>query len=243
MTWTTQDQEVTPDAADAVQVCQTFVNVLGHDLRGPLNGLTLAARLLQAQHAGSPDLAERLGRILDAAERMDRMVQRLTDFSRIRLGTLPIAPRRADLALVVRGAVQQLERDGGRREVVLELSGDLQGSWDPERVQQALSTLLEGVLGHGLTPIQVRLDGTATERVTLEVRCEHALPPELLGMMREPLRPVGGQRQAAIGLGLYVARQILIAHGGRLEVSVSAERTWFTGWLPRGVAVDTRPCR
>jgi signal transduction histidine kinase len=123
-----------------------------------------------------------------------------------------------------------------QRTVVLSREGDLKGHWDEMRLVQMLGNLLQNALHHspGEAPVELCMRGNL-EGVSVEVRYVSApLPEEERELVFEPFlrgKKAGG---GELGLGLYVARQIAEAHGGRLRLeSCTTRGTNFTVWLPR----------
>ena len=170
------------------------------------------------------------------------MISDLLDLTRARLaGAIPITRGRTDLQQVCE------ERDAGGSDghpdavLRLETSGNLVGDWDADRLAQVVSNLLGNAIQHGGgTPVTVtaREDGDA---VTLAVHNGGApIPPEAMPLIFEPL--ARGQAENthgldSIGLGLFIARAIVSAHGGDIHVSSSSEDgTTFTVRLPKAAA-------
>ena len=131
--------------------------------------------------------------------------------------------------------------------VRFEPEGDLRGEWDGDRIAQLLSNLLRNAVQHGAAsdPITLRARGDGDD-VTLEVHNGGpAIPPGVLATMFEPMvRHDGGDRaNTGLGLGLYIASQVALAHGGAVgATSTDVDGTCFTVRLPRRVAVE-RPAR
>ena len=116
--------------------------------------------------------------------------------------------------------------------------GNFAGFWDPERIAQVASNLIGNALKHGIpeASIQVRLDGTDRDHVTLVVKNGGTIPADVLPHLFDPFR--GGQRQSGrgdgLGLGLYIVSQIVEAHDGRVEVKTGeGGETAFHVRLPR----------
>ena len=224
----------------AVRFSELFVGILGHDLRNPLSAITTAANLLEMR-ADSDKVAKPAARIVASADRMERMISQLLDFTRIRLGRgLPLDRARVDLGELARTIIEETE-PVYRREIQLQTNGDLLGMWDTDRLSQLLSNLAANACQHGTRecPIVIAIDGGAREAVQLEVRNSGVIPQQLLSVVFEPLRH-SGQRQpkregsSGLGLGLYITRQIALAHGGAVRVESSeAEGTRFIVELPR----------
>jgi signal transduction histidine kinase len=112
------------------------------------------------------------------------------------------------------------------------------GEWDGERLGQVVSNLVANALQHGApsAPVEVRL-ATRGASAVLEVHNSGpAIPPELRAVLFEPYRrgPAKGRKPRGLGLGLYITRQIVLAHGGDVAVTSSDEGgTTFAVTLPR----------
>jgi signal transduction histidine kinase len=221
-----------------VRFSEMFVGVLGHDLRNPLSAISTAATHL-LRRVGDEKIARTVGRIVSSSDRMARMIDQLLDFTRVRLGRgLPVDPQSTDLAEVCRVALDELEDQRAGRLVQLEVSGDPVGHWDVDRLGQLVSNLLGNALRHGTAgqPVTVRVDGTGA-RVVLEVANSGAVRPDILPLIFEPFRTTLDRKEAnsrGLGLGLYISRQIALAHGGSIDVKSSEEEgTCFTVMVPR----------
>jgi signal transduction histidine kinase len=229
-----QNEELTR----TVRFSEMFVGILGHDLRNPLSAITTAASLL-ARRAESEKVAAPTGRILNSARRMARMIDQLLDFTRIRLGNgLPLERRRTDLADVCRSVVEELETATHEKRVRLEACGDLAGTWDGDRLAQLASNLLSNALAHGDAgaPITLRLEGSG-DYVLLEVHNAGAISGEVLPLIFDPFKSGADRKQersSGLGLGLFITREIALAHAGSIGVESSPEEgTRFTVRLPR----------
>jgi PAS domain S-box-containing protein len=220
-----------------------FVGVLGHDLRTPLTAIVMAADQLTSE----PEMLEPqqivvVGLIRKCAWRMQRMVVDVLDFARGRLGGgIPISPAPANFGEACRDAVTELRSVHAARRIVLEMSGDLDGVWDVGKVQQAVSNLVGNALEHGVDPVRVSVRSEADD-VVLEVNNQNLGPPlpaEILPQLFEPFRRGPARSDSAgLGLGLFIVKEIVRAHGGAIEVTSSeAEGTTFSSrWsrrLPR----------
>lgn len=230
------------DLSRTVRFSETFVGILGHDLRNPLSGITTAAALL-ARRADSDRVARPATRILNSGRRMARMIDQLLDFTRIRLGKgLPLDRRSINLEEICRLAVDEIDDvpDAVKtRSVNIKTTGDVMGSWDADRLSQLISNLLGNALAHGTpeTDVQIRIDGSRPENVELQICNAGCMASEVRDLMFEPLKQPGDRKQersSGLGLGLYISQQIVIAHAGTIDVfSTEPEGTRIVVRLPR----------
>ena len=214
-----------------------FIGVLSHDLRTPLSAVTAGAALLAVPEDNPERRGRVAARIMNSAQRMARMIGDLLDLTRTRLGgVLPLERRPVDLQQVCEEALMEIR--AGQPDAVLrwEGSGDLRGEWDPDRLAQVVSNLVGNAIQHGSgTPITLTAHDQG-DSVTLSVHNGGpAIPAEVLPFVFEPLaRGRGDGASHNIGLGLFIARAVLSAHGGHIQVSSSADAgTTFTVELPK----------
>jgi signal transduction histidine kinase len=218
-----------------------FLGILGHDLRNPLGAIGMSARYLLRSEALDAKGLKSAARILDSAERMNRMIGYLLDLIQVRLGTgLPLTRAPVDLGQVCRQVIEELEALYPDRALALELSGELRGEWDGDRLAQVVSNLAGNALQHGRqdTPVRVTARGEG-DHVELRIQNEgNTIPAEVLPRLFEPMFKGGTEGpgpRGSLGLGLYIAREIVAAHGGAIAVTSAAETgTTFTVRLPRG---------
>ena len=220
---------------------ELFLGMLGHDLRTPLGVVMLSAQFLLKSNDLSDTQSKVVSRMLSSGARIKALVSDLVDVTHTRLGgSLPIEVEQMDLARTCREAVDEIRAVHPDRTFELTVSGDLSGTWDPARLTQIVANLLQNAIQHGAeaTPVTVSAHGQQ-ERVLLTVHNEgHPISESARQRIFEPL--VRGERRAArrksssLGLGLYIARQITIAHGGSIDVKSSQdEGTSFMVSLPR----------
>ncbi|MGQ0508310.1 MAG: ATP-binding protein [Myxococcaceae bacterium] len=218
-----------------VRFAEMFVGILGHDLRNPLFAINTAASTLLRRSEGLEKVSKPALRILTSAERMRRMIDQLLDFTRARLGSgIPLQRSSTDLVQVCRAVKDEFEGSA----VQLFREGDTKGEWDRDRLAQLLSNLLANALGHGPSGSQVtvKLDGSRPDVVRLEVHNQGVIPPDLLPVLFEPFRTGDKKlsRSSGLGLGLFITRQIALAHAGSIRVESSESGgTCFIVELPR----------
>ena len=220
---------------------EQFLAILGHDLRNPLGAIVMGATYLSVSEGMSDKQVKVSARILNSANRMSRMVSDLLDLTRTRLGAgIPITRRSIDLAGVCEQVICELEAVHPDSRLQLDLTGDLVGDWDSDRLTQVLSNLVANAVQHGRTDgavrVTVRGDG---DQIVLSVQNHGRVIPDgamkqiFEPMIREPARD-GDRNITGLGLGLYIAREVVTAHGGTIRASSSeADGTTFTVELPR----------
>lgn len=229
----------------ALSFREQLMAVLGHDLRNPLGAITASAFLLSR----SEELGERerqaVDRISRSSSRMAKLINDILDFARSRLGGgIPVTRQRMNMAEVCKTSLEELQVTFPERQFLFEVQGDTWGEWDPDRVAQVLSNLVFNALQHGKedAPVRTTLRDTGAQ-VVLEVHNQgEPIPEELRPRIFDPFkrhpedqRPHEGKGGArSLGLGLHIVQQIVLAHGGEVEVHSSAqEGTCFTVRWPR----------
>lgn len=215
-----------------------LLGVVGHDLRSPLLAITSSAAMLQHGETLSERSARAVGRILSAASRMDGIVRALADYTRVQVGrALPLAIRRVHLRAVCREVIDEIQAARPGRLVSCRASGNQAGEWDADRIGQVVANLVGNALDFSPpeSPVAVVCRGEP-EEVVLEVHNRgDPIPPEFRPHLFEPFRRgPGADSKSGLGLGLFIARQNVLAHGGSIEVdSSAAEGTAFRVRLPR----------
>jgi signal transduction histidine kinase len=221
---------------------EMFLAILGHDLRNPIGAVMTSARfMLDTKELTEPHLTLTT-RIVSASTRMQHMVGALLDFTRSRLGGgIPITRARINMGKVVHDVVDEIAAAHPARTIIIDARGSLDGEWDCERITQVLSNLISNALEHGgeRTLVNVGVHGDAGEvRIAIHNRGP-SIPEDQLDGIFNAMKRQGDSGAAAgpsgnLGLGLYIADQIVCAHKGRMEVDSSDERgTTFTVILPR----------
>jgi PAS domain S-box-containing protein len=227
------------EAENQRHFAEMFVGILGHDLRNPLNSISMAATLITRKGSADPQALER---ILLSTRRMSNMVGQLLDLTRSRLaGGIPIHTRPTDLRTVVGAVIEELALVHRDRDIRFEKAGEINGLWDVDRLAQVVSNLVGNALEHGdaSKPTTVHLSAVEdTVRLTV-----HSFGPpissDLLAVIFDPYRrrnAARSERSRGLGLGLFIAEQIVVAHGGTIDCkSTEGDGTVFTVILPRGI--------
>jgi signal transduction histidine kinase len=225
---------------ETIRYNDLFAGVLAHDLRNPLSAMITAAQLVLMRQEGRSDGdAKSLSRIIASGKRMFRLIDQLLDVTRARVGGgIQLDPREANLSNLCDQAIAELEVANPDWIVRREAVGDPGGWWDPDRLLQIISNLVGNAGHHGEpgSPIVVRLDGARPDAITLEVRNQGVIPEAAMASLFAPLKGGTQRRDYArgLGLGLFIVKEMVQAHGGRVDVASSAgEGTAFTVTLPR----------
>lgn len=232
-------EERSAELARQVQFAEMLVGIVSHDLRNPLNVVHLNASLL-ASSPLAPEQARWVQRIQASSNRGQRMILDLLDFTQARLGGgIRVTRRAGDMFEMVRHVVEETRAAHPQREIVLVATGNGQGHWDSDRIAQLVANLLANALVYGdeQAPVTVHLGGD-DGHVVLSVHNEgEPIPPQMQEVLFEPLRQgdsSAGLPSRNIGLGLYIVRQIALAHGGTVEcLSREGHGTSFRVVLPR----------
>jgi signal transduction histidine kinase len=226
---------------------QMFLAILGHDLRNPLNSISLAAQLLARSKGLDPSSGGTVAQISASARAMGAMISDLLDFTGTGLGgPMPLTRSSMDLEALSLEVINEMRTAHPDRQLNLHARGSLTGVWDAGRLRQVLSNLIGNAIFHGAAAkpvdLSVQQEGDC---ILAQVHNEgFPIPPDALATIFEPLVRLPSTNAArprqpgSLGLGLYIARAIAIAHSGTLAVSSSpADGTTFTLRLPRHAAI------
>ena len=220
-------------AESALAMKDLILGVLGHDLRSPVTAICATAELLLKDEA-APDRRSALQRINSSARRMDRMVRALVDYARTYFGgRIPTAPAPERMDRICRRVIDEVETTHPGCAIELRVVGNVEGRWDADRVAQAVGNLVINAVEHAKADVRVDVAGGGAE-VTVTVSNDGVFPEVLRGSVFEPFKK-GDAGTRGLGLGLFIAREIVEAHGGRIELAPTgdAAQTRFTTYWPR----------
>jgi signal transduction histidine kinase len=215
-----------------VQMRDQFISIATHELKTPLTCLHSLLQLLhQKSQSWGPDSRQELLQMIEKAQaqstRMVKLTEDLLDLSRIHSGQLPIRPALTDLVEIVRETIERMDSElkANGCEVTLTAPDRLQGRWDRARLEEVALNLLSNAIKYGRgRPISVRIlerkgsDGAPRAQVSI---ADHGsgIAQEDQGRIFAPFeRAETAEDQPGHGLGLYIVRQILKAHGGTVGV-------------------------
>ncbi len=225
-------------AQEAVRIRDDLVAVVSHDLRNPISAISMSASMLLKRQDLEDWQAKGLSRIYSAADRALRMIRDLLDSTQARVGTIPVQPTPLDFHELTRHVVEEVQLAHPERHILFQTRGDGHGAWDADRMAQVITNLVGNAVQHSPagTPVRVCSRGEDGE-VLLEVHnAGPPIPAEELPTLFEPFRRgrSAGGRAGSVGLGLFISRRLVEAHGGTIAVrSEEGEGTLFTVRLPR----------
>ena len=228
-----------------------FLAVLGHDLRGPLSGISMSAILLSKPGLDDAARHKAAARLKRASTEMGGLITDLLEYTRTRLGSgMPTELADCDLGAVCEDALEAIRTGFPEQLFVQTLSGDLKLQADAPRLRQALSNLLGNAVQHGDRGAPITLSATGqADAVVLAVGNQgQPITADAQRAIFEPLvRAPSAAAQShersktSLGLGLFIVREIVLGHGGVIEVQSTAEiGTVFILRLPRRPAEPQR---
>lgn len=224
-------------AAQVDQWRNVFLGILGHELRGPLSAILLASEMLGTMEVDSP-VKKNVARIIDGGERMRALLNDLLDFNRVSFGMgLLINRAPVDVAKACASEVELLRTNWPKHQIEFESRGDTYGAFDESRVREVVWNLTTNATKYGdpQQPINVSVEGDE-QAVKIAVRNGGpGIPGGRLDDLFEPLRRASDSDavDGSLGLGLFVVRQVAIAHGGEVAVRSTDDLTEFSVSLAR----------
>jgi signal transduction histidine kinase len=238
-------ESVTTYSAELAKSRDTFLGILGHDLRAPLAALWGAVEVLASARGGSShaNAHAAANRSLGA---MSGMIRDLLEYTRTRLGKgIPVKRATADFESLCRACVVEMSLAYPNAAFRFTSEGGAAaGEFDRERMHQVVSNLLGNAVQHAATGTAIAVaSGHDSACLWLSVTNQgQIIAPEHLQTIFDPLVQLAPgdstpSRSTNLGLGLFIAREIVIAHGGSIDASSSADLgTTFTIRVPRAAA-------
>jgi signal transduction histidine kinase len=216
-----------------------LLGMLGHDMRTPLNSIVVTASYLAALNAGA-EVSTAAERLIKGGASMKALLDDLMDFNRTKLGLgVKVTRSDVDLAAELADEVEQLLGAYPGLRIELTVAGRTHGRWDGGRLRQVLRNLVCNAHQYGSqdSPVHVSLRGEE-EELWLEVTNRGpSIDPSALNQIFDPLKRACTQddtdASTGLGLGLFIVREIVGAHGGEVTVRCADGETAFAVRLPQ----------
>ena len=233
-------------ASESEVLNDRFVGALTHEIRNPLNAMTLATEVLDK----SP-LEERQRDNVALIKKQVKIIGRMADDlamlvrSRMKVG-LPLAKESSDLSAVIEETLETLQPFYPNAIFTLEKIGDVTGMWDKSRLQQMIFNLASNAVTHSSDQQAIITVRGASANVIMTISNRgRPIPADQQKLIFEPFVHKGGSASprpsSGLGLGLFVVREVVQAHKGSIEVASSEiDGTTFTVGLPRSIS-DQNP--
>jgi signal transduction histidine kinase len=238
---------------EATRIRDEFISIASHELKTPLTSLKLQAQLNQRLLArGQKDAftSERIQKLIESThqqvDRLARLVEDMLDVSRIGTGKLTVQKSEVDLSALVAEGIERFspQLSAAGCPVETHITPDLIGVWDRYRIEQVISNLITNAIRYSPgRPIRISTERLLSEaRLTVRDEGDGISPEDQERIFNRFERAVTSSNISGLGLGLYICRNILHAHDGRIRVhSVKGEGAAFIVELPLAEAAGNSP--
>jgi signal transduction histidine kinase len=223
-----------------------FLAILGHDLRNPLGTVVSGSSFLMQAVDLQPKYILVATRMFNSGKRMSKLVNDLIDFTRTHLGPgIPIRVKQSSLVGLCEEVVNEARTFHPERSIDLRVPAKLDAIFDEGRLAQALSNLIGNAIQYSGPdfPVVVRLAADSDEVSISVTNRGEIIPPEKMATIFDPMVRIASHagkmdqdytERTSLGIGLYIAREIILAHEGKIDVTSSVEEgTIFTVTMPR----------
>ncbi|HXH75340.1 MAG TPA: PAS domain S-box protein [Bacteriovoracaceae bacterium] len=241
-----QEQVARKELEKSLRDRDEFISITSHELKSPLSALKLQAQMFQHKiKNGIPEayIPEKIDRLVELTEsqvlRMDRLVNDMLDVSRIRSGKLAMTKSEVNLIEVVNEVLHKMhtdfEKHGIKQPVFTYKEGGVLCHCDRMRLEQVLQNLLTNAIRYGSNrPIELSVTSDAVEALIKVKDYGIGISPDHMDMIFNRFeRAVPRNEVSGLGLGLFISKQIIEAHGGRIWVeSEQGKGSVFNVGLP-----------
>ena len=225
---------------EIIEFREKLIGIVSHDLRTPMTAILISCRTLLKRADVEPQTLATVQRIRASAERANRMIHDLLDYTQAHLGGgIRLQKRPTDMAGVVNHAVAELSVAHPKRVIEVDLGRNTSGDWDEDRLAQVVRNLLSNALHYSPadTPVRILSSRAKNGGTTLSVHNSGPpIPAARLTRVFEPMQrstAINDASNRSVGLGLYIVKHIVEAHKGTVRVeSDIANGTQFAVWLP-----------
>lgn len=229
------------EVSNTVRMHDAFLATAAHELRTPLTALRLQVQNLMRLASSGAQLANealsvKLERLVRQTERVNSLINLLLDVSRMTVGQLELRRSRFDLAALTRDILARGAEEHASVGIVVEVNAEPAiGEWDEERLEQVLANLVSNAIKYGNGgPVRVDVRAEATRAVLTVSDRGHGIPAADHRRIFERFERAHAGSQSGMGLGLWIVREIVAAHGGSVVVSSApGQGSTFTVSLPR----------
>jgi signal transduction histidine kinase len=223
-----------------------FLAILGHDLRNPLGTVVTGSSFLMQAVDIPPKYILVATRMFNSAKRMSKLINDLIDFTRTHLGPgIPIRVKQGSIVAICEEVVNELRTFHPEQQIDLQVPPQLDAIFDEARIAQVLSNLIGNAIQYGSAdkPVTVRVSASEGDLVIGVNNRGKAIAPDKLASIFDPMVRIAASVNSAtsdytertsLGIGLYISREIVHAHGGKISLaSTAADGTTFTVTMPR----------
>ncbi len=232
-----------------IRIRDEFLMIASHELRTPITALKMQLQMAQWNvkvNEGNVSTADRLVKALDVSmtqvDRMSKIIEDMLDVSRMQSGSLDLDKEQCDLVSIIREVSERFlpELHSARCQIELKEVGNILGEWDKVRMEQVLSHLIANAIKYApgkkieISAIQ------SGKQAKLEVKDQGpGIPVEKQSVIFKRFGRAASRNLGGLGLGLYICKQIIEAHGGKIRVeSTEGHGSAFVIELPLTVDVD-----
>ncbi len=220
-------QRIRRELEATVRAREDFMAIASHELKTPLTALQLKLQLLEKELATSEGekttrLKDRVDSIGKVVNRLSSLIEQLMDLSRAKTGVLVSDFARFDICQMLRELAERLAEQAAQAgsRIILEVCNPTFGHWDRFRLEQVFVNLLSNAIKYGRSkPITVRVECREKGvRVTVEDQGIGICPTDQNKLFERFTRFTPEKKSISLGLGLYIVKQIVEAHGGKIQV-------------------------
>lgn len=236
------------DLKQAIHARDEFISIASHELRTPLMGLKLPLETIVFEGKLSGKLEQRVRSAIRQAELLEKLIDNLLDVSRIVTAHLELLPEPVDLGELAVEVVERLRAEASRcgSQIELQAPASVTGTWDRMRMGQVITNLLSNAIRYGNgNPILVRIeDQGELAKLAVEDRGIGIAESDARRIFGRFERAAARRNHGGLGMGLYIVNQIVLAHGGCVDVhSNLGKGSIFTVSVPKELSSEAATAR